>query len=117
MEQFHNNLKLKIHCYVKLVYKLTKNFPREELYGVTSQIRRSTLSIMLNYIEGYGRRKGNNCKVYKNFLEISYASLKESKYLLFFSYDEKYLTKDDYEQGLALTEEIGKMLWSIIKNM
>jgi len=117
MEHFHDKLKVKIHCYVKLIYKLTKTFSKEELYGVTSQIRRSALSIMLNYIEGYARRKKDNCKVYKNFLEISYGLLKESKYLLFLSNEGKYITKDEYESGLFLTDEIGRMLWSIIKTL
>ena len=79
MTWFHDELKAKMDNYVHLVYKLTKNFPKEELYGVISQLRRAALSVILNYIEGYARKKD---KVYKNFLEISYGSLKESKYLL-----------------------------------
>ncbi|MBI4653213.1 four helix bundle protein [Candidatus Kuenenbacteria bacterium] len=47
-----------------MVYKITKKFPKDELYGVTSQIRRSSLSIILNYIEGYARRKNDNCRTY-----------------------------------------------------
>lgn len=68
---FHDELKLTMHQYVKLVYRLTRKFPKDELYGITAQIRRATISIILNYIEGFARRKGDNCKVYKNFLEIS----------------------------------------------
>ena len=94
---FHEELKLNMHQYAKSIYKLTKKFPKDELYGIVSQIRRSALSIILNYIEGYARRKGERCKVYKNFLEISYGSLKESKYLLFFSYEENYITQKEYE--------------------
>lgn len=113
---FHDELKLIMHRYVKFIYKITKKFPKEELFGVTSQIRRSSLSVILNYIEGFARRKGENSKVYKNFLEISYGSLKESKYLLFFSLEEDYIAKDEYEYGLALNDKIGKMLWSMIKD-
>ena len=58
---FHNELKLNMHKYVRLIYRLTRNFPKEEIYGVVSQIRRATLSIILNYIEGFARRKGKNC--------------------------------------------------------
>lgn len=112
MLSFHDNLKIKIHQYVKYVYKVTKDFPRDELYGVTSQLRRSALSIILNYIEGYARRKGPDCKVYNNFLEISYGSLKESKYLVYFSYTENYLNEFDYKRLILLADEIGKMLWS-----
>jgi four helix bundle protein len=100
--------------YVHLVYKLTRQFPREELYGVISQLRRSALSVVLNYIEGYARIRG---KVYKNFLEISYGSLKESKYLLHFSLTEKYLSKTDYDRVVKLAEDIGAMLWGTIRNL
>lgn len=110
---FHDELKLKMHEYVRWVYKITRNFPKEELYGVTSQIRRASLSVILNYIEGFARRRGENCKVYKNFLEIAYGSLKESKYLLFFSLEEQYINQEEYNFGLELNDKIGKMLWSI----
>ncbi len=111
---FHNELKIKMDKYVHLVYKLSRNFPREEMYGSTSQIRRSSLSVILNYIEGYAR---NNGKVHKNFLEISYGSLKESKYLLYFSLIEKYISETDYKEAVKLADEIGAMLWSTIKKM
>jgi len=113
---FHDELKLNMHHYVRLVYKLTKKFPKDEMYGLTSQFRRSTVSIILNYIEGFARRRGDDCKVYNNFLEISYGSLKESKYLLFLTLEENYITKEEYEAGIRLSDKIGKMLWSIIKN-
>ncbi|MCU0679194.1 MAG: four helix bundle protein [Planctomycetes bacterium] len=70
---------------------------------------------MLNYIEGYARNNKAKIKVYLNFMETSYGSLKESKYLLFFSHDVKYINKKEYEYGLVLAEKIGAMLWSIIK--
>jgi len=118
MEQkFHDNLKIKMDEFVHLVYKITKDFPKEEIYGVTSQLRRSALSVILNYlnyIEGYARARD---KVYKNFLEISYGSLKESKYLLHFSLVEGYLTNNNYKQVILLAEEIGKMLWSTIQKI
>jgi four helix bundle protein len=112
---FHEELKLIIHQYVKFVYKITRDFPRDELYGAVSQFRRAAISVMLNYVEGFARRDGEGCKVYNNFLNISYGSLKESKYLLFFSFDEKYITEEDYKIGLDLSDKIGKMLWSLIK--
>lgn len=111
---FHEKLRSKMDEYVHLIYKTTKNFPREELYGIISQLRRSSLSVILNYIEGYARNKN---KVHKNFLEISYGSLAESKYLLDFSLEEKYLPLNDYKKLLSLADEIGAMLWGIIKNM
>lgn len=113
---FHDELKLNMHKYVKFIYRITKKFPKDELYNIVSQIRRSTISIILNYIEGFARRKKEDCKVYKNFLEISYGSLKESKYLLFLSYEEGYIAKEEYEAGLVITDKIGKMLWGVLKN-
>lgn len=54
-ENFHDKLKAIIDEYIHLVYRLTREFPKEELYGVISQLRRAVISIMLNYIEGYAR--------------------------------------------------------------
>jgi len=111
---FHEKLKQNIDEYIHLVYKLTKKFPKEELYGVVSQLRRAVLSIMLNYIEGFARRK---IKVNLNFLETAYGSLKESKYLLYFSFKEKYLSKQEYLKAMKLAEEIDAMLWKTIQSM
>ncbi len=109
---FSGQLKIKMDKYVHLVYRLSRNFPKEEIYGVTSQIRRSSLSIILNYIEGFARHK----KLVKlNFWEISYGSLKESKYLLHFCLMENYLNKKEYQETINLAEEIGAMLWKSIQ--
>jgi four helix bundle protein len=112
MKTFQRELKTKMDKYAHLVYKITKGFPVEELYGITSQLRRATLSIILNYIEGFARQKK---AVKKNFWEISYGSLKESKYLLHFSLVEKYLDQKDYNKAIQLAEEIGAMLWRSIQ--
>lgn len=113
-KSFHDNLKTRINDYIHLVYKLTRKFPREEIYGVTSQLRRAALSIMLNYVEGFARMRN---KVYKNFIEISHGSLKESRYLLEFSLDEKYISKEEYEKTIKLADEIGAMLYGILKRL
>ena len=113
-EKFHDILKKKTDEFAFSVYRITKDFPREEIYGITSQLRRAALSVILNYIEGYAR-VGN--KSYKNFLQISYGSLKESKYLIYFSYREKYIDKNNYNNLIKLTEEIGAMLWKTIQGI
>ena len=100
--------------FVRMNYKATRSFPKEELYGVTSQLRRAALSVILNYIEGYARVKN---KVHKNFLEISYGSLKECKYLLYFSYTEDYLKEKEYKELIKIGDEIGAMLWGIIEKL
>jgi len=111
---FHDILKNKADEFALKTYQVTKNFPKEEIYGITSQLRRSSLSVILNYIEGYAR-KGD--KQYKNFLTISYGSLKEAKYLIYFSLREKYLHKKDYDLLINLSEEIGAMLWKTIQGL
>ena len=57
--QFHKDLKNLMDEYVNKAYDCTKNFPKEEIFGLTSQLQRSALSVILNYIEGYARRNKN----------------------------------------------------------
>lgn len=108
MTEFQKKLKSLMDEYVNFVYDVTKKFPKEELYSSVSQWRRATLSIILNYIEGYARKRP---LVQLNFLETSFGSFKESKYLLFFSKKREFIMEDEYDKGSKLTEEIGKMLW------
>ena len=109
-ENFHETLRALMDEYVHLVYDCTLKFPRDEVYGVTSQLRRSALSVVLNYIEGFGRQQKNT---YRHFLEISYGSLKESLYLIDFSHKRGYLDAEQHQKLTALGERIGGMLWSI----
>ena len=113
-KQFHDALKEKMDELVHLVYRLTKKFPKSELYGATSQIRRATLSIILNYIEGYARKRR---LVKINFFEISYGSLQESKYLLEFALKEEWIKEVEYKTAIYLAEEIGAMLWKTIEHI
>lgn len=111
--KFHDKLKMLMDEYIHLVYGVTRKFPKEEIFGTTSQLRRASLSVVLNYIEGYARATELS---YINFLRISYASLQESKYLLDFSYKENFLSAEDFKKLNALAEEVGAMLYSTIKN-
>lgn len=111
---FHVKLKSKMDEFVHLVYSSTKNFPKEELYGVTSQFRRAALSVVLNYIEGYARQKK---LVLINFLQISFGSIKECCYLIEFSFKEGYLNKMEYDKLLFISDEISAMLWRTIENL
>lgn len=111
VDNYFEVLKKKMDAYVHLVYKISKTFPKDELYGVTSQLRRATLSIILNYIEGYARKRP---AVKLNFWETSYGSLKESKYLLHFSYVEKYIGHSEYGEAIKIANEIGAMLWKAL---
>jgi len=111
---FKDQLKHKMDEYVHFIYKISRQFPKDELYGSVSQIRRATLSIILNYIEGFARRRP---AVQLNFFEISYGSLKESKYLLDFSKAEGWVNIVDYNKGKELVDEIGAMLWTEISSL
>jgi len=107
-----NTFKVKTDEFIQLVYQLTINFPKHELYGLVSQLRRAAVSIMLNYIEGFARKK---IKVRLNFLEISYGSLRECKYILYLSQKLNYITLPDYTNLYNLVEEIGAILWKTIE--
>ncbi len=113
-ENFHDKLKRLMDEYAHMVYRVTKTFPRDELFGVISQLRRASLSVVLNYVEGFARCKD---KVHENFLTISYGSLKESRYLIDFSLQEKYLSSVDHRRLIELADRIGAMLWGMIKKM
>lgn len=113
-KDFREQLKIKMDEYVHFVYRLSRTFPKEELYGVTSQTRRAALSVILNFIEGFAR---GSRAVQRNFFGISYGSLKESKYLLHFALVEKYISKAGYSKGLKMADEIGAMLWQMIKGL
>ena len=111
---FHENLKALVDEYASRVYQYTQSFPKEEIFGLTSQIRRATLSVALNYIEGYARQRK---AVFKNFVEISYGSLKESGYLVSFSFRQGYLSEAQRKELEILSERMGAMLWGIISKL
>jgi len=112
--EFHQDLYRYLDTYVHCIYRITKKFPKEEMFTSSSQLRRSALSVMLNYIEGYGRIGRAS---YKNFLTIAYGSLKESRYLVQFAFDEEYISEKEKEEALKLADTIGKMLWGVIKKL
>ena len=90
------------------IYQTTKQFPKEEIYGITSQIRRSALSIPTNLVEGYSR-KGD--KELSRFVNISLGSLAETKYLLYFSNRLGYIKGQDYQKFKAGYDVLGKLFW------
>ncbi len=97
----------KTHNLVLEIYKVTNQFPSEEKYGLTSQLRRSSSSIVTNIVEGYAR-KG---KVeYLRYLTIANGSLEETKYHLLLARDLNYLSDLKFSGLLMLCEEIGRMI-------
>lgn len=91
-----------------LVYDSTMSFPKDELYGLTSQIRRAVLSVPTNIVEGYGR---NSKKEFHRYLAISLASLAEVTYLLEFAFKRNYLKEKDYMIVESMIAEVGRILW------
>ena len=97
---------------VKETYKLTNDFPRDEIYGLVSQMRRAAISIPSNIAEGYSRK---SLKEYLQFLRISYGSGAELETQIIISKD---LYKNiDYSKTELLLEEILKMLNAIINKL
>lgn len=90
------------------VYKATAAFPREEIYGLTSQLRRAVLSVPANIAEGYGRR---GRKELKQFLRIALGSLSEVEYFLSFALRLGYLAQEGFDQLEALRADTGRLLW------
>ncbi|HNX68563.1 MAG TPA: four helix bundle protein [Candidatus Omnitrophota bacterium] len=100
--------------YALAVYRFTKEFPREELYGITSQLRRAALSVALNIVEG---QASVSKKDFLNFLNIANRSLVESEYLLEFSRDLTYLSDADYEILERSRRELGLLLMAFIRGV
>ena len=96
------------------VYSITRLFPKEELYGLVSQIRRSAVSIPSNIAEGYGRYSTND---YIRFLQIAIGSLYEFQTQLEIGLNLGYLSKDIYEKVYEQSREIERMLSSLIKKV
>ena len=96
------------------VYKVTKQFPQEEKFGLTQQMRRAAVSIMANIAEG-NKRKSD--KDFAHFLNMSEGSLEEVKCYLILSKDLSYQNEDSYQKLLNLSEEIGRMLQGFIKTL
>ena len=96
----------------KQIYVITKGFPRTEIFGITSQLRRSALSVPTNIVEGYSR---GGKKEFKRFLSIALGSLAETEYLIDFSLSLQFFSLEDYCRIRDLRSEVGKLLWRLYK--
>ena len=94
------------------IYSLTNKFPKEEVFGLTSQIRRSSISIPSNIAEGYGRESD---KELLRFLSISIGSLFEMQTQLEIAKNISYLKEDDFNKLYEDSREVERMLVSFIK--
>ncbi|MGH2396074.1 MAG: four helix bundle protein [bacterium] len=100
------------HALALAIYTVTKQFPASELYGLTSQIRRSVVSISANIAEGHAR---STRREYAHFCFTARGSLAETQCLLQLAEDLGYLQPDDYGRLIELCDTVGKMLNALIK--
>ena len=96
------------------VYKLTKNFPNEEKFGLTSQIKRAVISVPSNIAEGQAR---NSTKEFKQFLYIAKASNAEVETQLELAYRLKFLDKENFDLIIGKCVKISKMLQSLVSKL
>lgn len=96
------------------VYRVTRKFPKEELFGLVSQMRRSAVSIPCNIAEGYRR---NHRKEYVQFLHISLGSCGELETLISLSRDLNMVENDDLADLYSLQDEISRLLRGLINSL
>ena len=104
----------KAHALTLQIYKTTATFPREERYGLTSQLRRAAASIPANIAEGYGRVGDAELA---RFLQIGMGSAYEVEYHLLLANDLDFLTDSDHQQLQSLTIEVKKMLSGLLSKV
>lgn len=103
----------KAHELALSVYKATESFPKSELFGLVSQMRRAAVSIPSNIVEGFKRNHKND---QLHFYNIVQGSLEELKYQLLLSKDLGYVSDDEQGRCEVLAEEVGKLIYSWARN-
>ena len=97
-----------------LIYQVTRNFPREEIYGLTSQMRRAAVSVPSNIVEGCARESQAE---YLRFLEIAFGSLRELHYQFGFSKRLGYFDDHDITESELKIVETEKVLGALLRSM
>ena len=96
------------------LYRVSQRFPREEIYGITGQLRRATVSIGANLAEGCGRRTSTELA---RFVRIALGSASELDYHLLLSRDLGFMSSDDFTSSTAKLTEVRKMLTSFLQSV
>ncbi len=96
---------------VKKIYRATLEFPFKFQSSIGDQLRRASLSIVLNIVEGGAKQSP---KERKQFLKIAYSSLKETKYLLYFTHEFSLISDDFYKELLAETNRLAAVLYGLL---
>ena len=102
------------HELVLEIYKVTLNFPREEIYGLTSQLRRAAVSVPANIVEGQSR---HTTKEYISFLYNARASFEETRYHLYLARDLGYISNEKYQEVELKCVTVSKMLNKLIHSL
>jgi four helix bundle protein len=97
-----------------LIYKITSNFPKTEMFGITSQMRRAVVSIPSNIVEGCARESQSE---YLRFLEIAFASLRELSYQFGLANRLGYVKEINQDECFSKIEEMEKVLASLIRSL
>lgn len=104
----------KSHDLTLRIYDLTVQFPREEIYGLTNQIRRACASVPTNISEGCGRETPAD---FARFLQIAIGSASETEYLILLAHNLKYFSAKQYVELTDTIVSVKKMLTSLLKNI
>jgi len=104
----------KAHDLTLAVYQYTNKCPKEELFGLTSQMRRAAVSVSSNIVEGFARPKPND---YLRFLDIAYGSCREVEYQITLANDLGYVQNQDFRHLFMMAEETGKTLFGLIRSL
>ena len=102
------------HSLVLKIYEVTNSFPKEEIWGLTSQIRRAAVSVPSNIVEGKAR---GSRKDFKRFLLVARGSLEEVKYQSLLAKELKYMNEEQYEEITVMIEDVGRLLGGMIKRV
>jgi four helix bundle protein len=102
------------HRLTLLVYELTRGFPREEQYGITSQLRRAASSVAANIAEGYGRR---TTKELLRSLRVANGEVEETRYFALLSRDLKYIDGSQCTQATHLCESVSQLLSALARSL
>jgi four helix bundle protein len=97
-----------------LCYRLTEEFPKHEMYGMTAQIRRASVSVPANIAEGHGRE---HTRSFIQFLRVAQGSLKELETHLILAEQVQLVRAEGLEQVNAMTDEVGRMLRALIRSL
>ena len=104
----------KTNEFVLEIYKVTKKFPKEELYGLVSQLRRAAVSVLANIVEGRGKPTD---KDFVRFLYISSGSLNECQCYFELAFELDYISKDQFDYIYNKSKEVGYLIYKLIQSI